>query len=75
MSTATQKQMYYAAEKRSGEMHATFMDLVNCKANPLTREDLEKNIERRPSLWARYAGFLDTLPTRSGPDLRSATET
>lgn len=61
----TQKQMYYAAEKHSGGMNRAFMDLVNCKNNPLTREDLARNIERRPTLWKRYEGFLETLPTRA----------
>ena len=33
-------------------------------ASPVPREDLARNIERRPGLWSRYAGFLDTLPSR-----------
>src|SRR5690606_27957442 len=60
----TQKQMFYAAQRANAERDKTFMDLVNCRENPMTREDLARNIERRPALWARYAGFLDKLPTR-----------
>ena len=60
----TQKQMYYAAERAAGERDATFMELVNHPTNPLTKEDLLANIERRPALWSRYAGFLDKLPSR-----------
>jgi hypothetical protein len=60
----TQKQMYYAAVRAAGEKDATFMELVNHPTNPITREDLEANIARRPALWSRYAGFLDKLPRR-----------
>ena len=59
-----QVQMYYAAERRAAERDGTFLELVNHPTNPLTREDLEANIRRRPELWSRYAGWLDSLPTR-----------
>lgn len=59
----TQRDMYYAAEHRSADRDATFMELVNHPTNPMTREDLARNIERRPELWSRYAGFLDKLPS------------
>lgn len=55
--------MYYAAERKAGERDATFMELINHPTNPLTRDDLARNIARRPALWSRYAGFLDKLPT------------
>jgi hypothetical protein len=29
----------------------------------MTREELARNIERRPSIWERYAAFLDVLPS------------
>jgi hypothetical protein len=61
----TQAQMYYEAERKAGERDRAFMDLVNHPTNPLTREDLARNIERRPALWSRYAGFLDKLPSGS----------
>jgi len=57
--------MYYAAERRAAERDQAFMDLVRHPTNPLTREDLEANIRRRPALWGRYAGFLDKLPRRA----------
>lgn len=59
-----QRTMYYAAERKSAERNATFMELVNHPTNPLTREDMARNIERRPALWSRYAGFMDQLPNK-----------
>lgn len=60
----TQFQYYELARRQIADANETFMELVNCKENPLTREDLQANIRRRPDLWTRYAGFLDTLPSR-----------
>ena len=60
----SQAQLFYSASRRCGDADATFMELVNHPTNPLTREDLEANILRRPALWRRYAGFLTVLPTR-----------
>lgn len=57
--------MFYEASRLNAERDATFMELVNHPTNPLTREDLEANIRRRPALWQRYAGFLDKLPRRN----------
>ena len=62
MTTApTQVQMYYAAEHRSAEVSETFLELVK---DGLTREDLARNIERRPSLWARFEHWLPHLPSQ-----------
>lgn len=60
----TQMQRYEIARRDLADANRVFMDLVNCKANPLTREDLARNIERRPAVWSRFAGFLQTLPSR-----------
>lgn len=59
----TQIQHYELARRKIAAGNLAFMELVNCKANPLTREDLAANIARRPALWSRFAGFLDTLPS------------
>lgn len=55
----SQKGMFYAADRNIGIVNADFCWLVN---NGMTRADLARNIERRPSLWARFAGFLHKLP-------------
>lgn len=60
----TQMQRYEIARRDLADANRAFMDLVNCKANPLTREDLARGIERRPAVWSRFAGFLQTLPSR-----------
>ncbi|MGX7874399.1 hypothetical protein ACVDG5_018055 [Mesorhizobium sp. ORM6] len=60
----TQAQHFELARRRIAETNLAFMELVNHPTNPLTREDLAANIERRPALWNRFAGFLATLPSR-----------
>ncbi len=57
----TQTQMFYDACRYNGVINSDFMFLVD---HGLTKEDLQRNIERRPSLWARFSGFLDKLPSR-----------
>ena len=57
----TQAQMFYRAVSKLAECDKLFLDLV---ADGLTREELARNIERRPWLWSRYEGWLDKLPTK-----------
>lgn len=57
----TQEQMYYDAERRSAELNLQFLEFVK---DGLTREELARNIERRPSLWGRFESWLDKLPIR-----------
>lgn len=64
----TQFQQYEMARRKLADANSAFSDLVNHPTNPLTREDLEANIKRHPELWARYSGFLDTLPPRKESD-------
>lgn len=55
----TQAQLLYDAEKRSGDVNDLFMQFVR---EGMTREELQKNIDRRPEVWGRYSAFLVTLP-------------
>lgn len=64
MSNPTQLQRYEEARRDLAAVNATFMELVNHPTNPMTREDLAANIRRRPALWSRFAGFLQTLPSK-----------
>lgn len=66
MAQLTQMQLFDLARRANAALDQTFMELVNHPTNPMTREDLEANIKRRPELWGRYAGFLDVLPRRTG---------
>lgn len=58
----SQRALYYQAEFNAGVVNSDFCWLVQ---HGMTREDLARNIERRPSLWLRFEGFLDKLPSRS----------
>lgn len=62
MSTPTQAQLYYMAERNYAELNKDFLWLVE---HGMTREDLEANIRRRPSLWTRFSGWLGKLPGRN----------
>jgi hypothetical protein len=56
----TQKQMFYQEQKKLGEVNEVFLHLVR---DGMIKEELARNIERRPSLWCRFAGFMSTLPS------------
>ena len=57
----TQLQMFYAAHRRIAEANETFLELVK---EGLTREELARNIERRPALWQRFEHWLPVLPSQ-----------
>lgn len=59
-----QLNMYYGEFKKVAEGNELFMEFV--RNGEMTRETLEKLIKRRPSLWGRFAGFLNTLPSENG---------
>jgi hypothetical protein len=48
---------------QAAEVSLLFQDMV---AEGMTREELARCIERRPSLWGRFAGWLDKLPSSQG---------
>lgn len=56
----TQEQMFYAASRHNSLLDQMFLTFVE---DGLTREELEKNIRRRPHLWRRWEGWLDKLPS------------
>lgn len=58
--TPTQEQMYYQAQRRSAEINLTFLDMLKGDA-PLTNAELQANIDKRPELWGRFAGFIGKL--------------
>lgn len=55
----TQKQMFYRTQKVNAELDQQFLKLVE---DGLTRAELQRLIDRRPSLWSRWASWLDKLP-------------
>lgn len=59
LTVPTQLQLFYQAERNIAGGNETFLELVK---DGLTRGELARNIERRPELWGRFAGFLKALP-------------
>lgn len=55
----TQAQMFYAADRKCADGNMAFLDLVK---DGMTREELARNIERRPALWGRFSNWLVILP-------------
>jgi hypothetical protein len=53
----TQADMFYAAGRALSEKDQTTLELLY-GVNPINDLELAKAIERRPSLWARYAGYI-----------------
>ena len=58
----SQQQIFWEEHRRIADRNEAFMDLVNCKENPMTRQDLESLIRRNPAKYSRFSGFLDKLP-------------
>lgn len=57
----SQMQIFYEEQRKIGDANETFMELVK---DGLTRQELARNIERRPVLWSRFSAWLETLPSR-----------
>ena len=56
----TAKQYYYQAVAKAAAANLTFLQFVK---DGMTREDLQKLINKRPSLWGRFSVWLDKLPS------------
>ena len=54
-----QIQMYYAAVRRDGELNELFLELVR---DGMTRDELQKLIDKRPERYGRFSGWLESLP-------------
>lgn len=48
---------YQEAERQIAEGNALFMELLNHPTNPITPEDVDMLVARRPERWGRFAGF------------------
>lgn len=67
-SRPSQQQMFYSAGERQARMNDTFVVLVK---SGMTRRELKACIEKRPSLWSRYANWLQKLPEQRPEQLRA----
>lgn len=65
----SQMRLFEQERARIARLNLAFLDLVQ---DGLTREELTRNIERRPEVWERFAGFLGTLPSGNAPSPTSA---
>lgn len=52
-----QLQMFYIEQKKIAECDKLFLDLNK----DMTKSELQKLIEKRPSLWGKYANWLNVL--------------
>lgn len=57
----TQLQHFYCAQQKESAKNKTFLFLVE---NGLSSEELKKLIEKRPSLWGGYSGWVPRLPQK-----------
>ena len=60
MKANDQLRMFWRAHRQISDANNLFMDMV--RDGDITAAELRANIARRPSLWGRFAGFLDKLP-------------
>ena len=56
----SQMQIFYEEQRKVGDANQTVMELGRAG---MTREDLSRNIARRPVLWSRFSAWLNTLPS------------
>ena len=60
MTTVSQQKNYLnEAQRKSSENDLLFLDMVK---DGMTKEELQKNIDRRPALWGKYFNWLEKLP-------------
>lgn len=60
--TTTPVQAWYRAERHAADANEAFLFLVE---HGMTKEELAACIAKRPSLWQRYAHWLDKLPSKA----------
>ena len=61
MKPKSQYQLFWEAHHKIAELNNAFMDLVNDPVNPLTNEDLESLIKKRPHVYGRFSGLVGKL--------------
>lgn len=62
LKVPTQVQLFYEEGRKINQTHEVFFELVR---DGMTREELARNIQRRPALWGRYSSWLQVLPATS----------
>ncbi len=59
MNKPTQKQMFYKAQRAFADLNETFLLIVE---GGLTKQELQHNIGKNPTVWSRFSNWLDKLP-------------
>lgn len=67
MNKPSQVQMFYSAERKSGELNRAMLDSLY-GPNPITDEELRKLIEKRPNVYGRFAGYIGKRPNGGKAD-------
>lgn len=57
-----QMQIFYEESRRIGDRDRALMDMIHCKENPLTNDDLRRLVALKPDHYGRYAGLVGRLP-------------
>ncbi len=57
----SQERIYWESRCRIASLNKAFMDMVNCKDNPMTNHDLLSLIKKRPEVYKRFSGFIGKL--------------
>ena len=55
----SQTQIFYEESAKIGRTNELFLQLVK---EGMTKEELQRNITRRPALWGRFSNWLPLLP-------------
>ena len=61
MKHPTQEQLFYAESRRNADLNMQFMEFVK---EGMTRQELQKCIDKRPELWGRWSNWLNVLPSK-----------
>lgn len=57
----TQDQLYTEAQQHLFDRNRAFMEMIVDPVNPMTKDDLQRLIERWPERYERFAGFLGKI--------------
>lgn len=61
----SQRAMFYQAHAKIAARDRAMMGMIHCLENPMTRQDLDALIQRRPQVYSRYAGLRRHLPEQA----------
>ena len=57
----SQLQLFWEEHHKIAELNNGIMEMINDPVNPLTNEDLEALIKRRPYVYGKFSGLVGKL--------------